>query len=32
MVVNAPGAQLVEERSGEVRQNVLDAMTLSRSL
>jgi hypothetical protein len=32
MVVNAPGADIIETRSGEVRQNVLDAMTLSRSL
>mmetsp|Transcript_87018 Transcript_87018/g.170280 ORF Transcript_87018/g.170280 Transcript_87018/m.170280 type:complete len:307 (-) Transcript_87018:82-1002(-) len=32
MVVNAPGAEQIAERSGEVRQQVLDANTLSRSL
>lgn len=32
MMVNAPGADQIAERSGEVRQQVLDQNTLSRSL
>jgi hypothetical protein len=32
MMVNAPGAEQIAERSGEVRQQVLDQNTLSRSL
>lgn len=32
MVLNAPGAQQVEERSGEVKEEVFHNMTMSRSL
>lgn len=32
MMVNAPGADQIAERSGEMRQQVLDQSTLSRSL
>lgn len=32
MLVDAPGANHIEERSGEVRQQVLNTTTLSRSL